>query len=74
MNTNQSKGNRMEGFQEFSIHISKNIAKRIDEISKESGKSTIETIVYLLNLALDPESQAPSAEDKRSLDSSIGDS
>ena len=74
MNTIQLKGNRMEGFQEFSIHIPKNIAKRIDEISKESGKSTIETIVYLLNLALDPKSQVPSAEDKRSPDSSIGDS
>jgi metal-responsive CopG/Arc/MetJ family transcriptional regulator len=74
MNTILTKGNHMEGFQEFSIHIPKNIAKRIDEISKENGRSTIETIEYLLNLALDPESQVPSAEDKRSPDSSISDS
>jgi len=64
----------MEGFQELTIHIPKGIAKRIDEISKQSGKSTIETIVFLLNLALDPEIQEQSGAAKQSPGSSISDS
>jgi predicted methyltransferase len=64
----------MEGFQELTIHLPKNIANRIEEISKQNGKSTIETIVFLLNLALDPELQEQFEAAKQSPGSSISDS
>ena len=64
----------MEGFERMIIHLPKGIAKRIDEISKQNGKSTIETIVFLLNLALDPELQEQSGATKQSPGSSISDS
>ena len=64
----------MEGFQDITIDIPISIANRINEISKQTGKSTIETIVFLLNLALDPELQEQSAAVKQSPGSSISDS
>ena len=64
----------MEGFQDLTVDIPISIAKRIDEISKQNGKSTIETIVFLLNLALDPELQEQLGATKQSPGSSISDS
>ena len=64
----------MEGFQDITIDIPISIANRINEISKQTGRSSIETIVFLLNLALDPESQEKSAIAKQSPGSSISDS
>lgn len=61
----------MKGFQDLTIDIPISIAKRIDEISKKTGKSTIETIVFLLNFALDPKCQEQSAAAKQSPGSSI---
>lgn len=64
----------MEGFQDLTIHLPKKIAQQIDLISEQSGRSTIETIVFLLNLALDPELQEQSVAAKQSPGSSISDS
>ena len=61
----------MEGYQDITIDIPISIANRINEISKQTGKSTIETIVFLLNLALDPELQERSGAIKQSPGSSI---
>jgi hypothetical protein len=64
----------MKGYQDLTIEIPISISKRIDEISKQNGKSTIETIVFLLNLALDPEHQEQFGATKQSPGSSISDS
>lgn len=64
----------MEGYEQVTLHLPKGIAKRIDEISKQNGKSTIETIVFLLNLALDPELLEQSGATKQSPGSSTSDS
>lgn len=64
----------MEGYEQVTLHLPKGIAKRIEEISKQNGKSTIETIVFLLNLALDPELQEQFGAAKQSPGSSISDS